>query len=105
LRDREPEAIRHVSAAASPGVRWAYDHRALLAPALSGDADATAAHAGPGGGLPARGVEPARFEENALDFLKACGVSPLAVRALASIDRKADEGAFIASAKSTACRF
>jgi cobalt-precorrin 5A hydrolase len=42
-----------------------------------------------------RGVPPGRFEENALDFLKSSGVSPLSVRALATIDRKADEPAFL----------
>jgi cobalt-precorrin 5A hydrolase len=41
-----------------------------------------------------RGVVPSRFEENALDYLKSSGVSLLSVRALATIDRKADEPAF-----------
>lgn len=40
-----------------------------------------------------RGADAARFEDNALDFLKVCGVSPLSVRALATLDRKADEPA------------
>jgi len=43
-----------------------------------------------------RGADPARFEECALDFLKCCGASLLSVRALATLDRKADEGAFLA---------
>ncbi len=40
-----------------------------------------------------RGTDPDAFETNALAFLKSCGVSPLSLRALASIDRKAEEAA------------
>ena len=42
-----------------------------------------------------RGVNGGRFEEYALNFLKSCGVSLLSVRALATLDRKADEPALI----------
>jgi len=42
-----------------------------------------------------RGASPSRFEENALDFLKSSGVSLLSVRALATIDLKAGEPAFL----------
>ncbi len=38
-----------------------------------------------------RGVDPAKFEESACDFLKGAGVSLLSVRAVASIDLKKDE--------------
>ena len=41
-----------------------------------------------------RGVSGERFENFVLDFLKSCGVSLLSVRALATIDLKADEQAF-----------
>lgn len=40
-----------------------------------------------------RGVDGQAFERAALDFLDKCGVSLLSVRALASLDRKADERA------------
>ena len=40
-----------------------------------------------------KGVEPAAFEENALAFLRECGVSLLSVKALATIDVKKDEKA------------
>ena len=42
-----------------------------------------------------RGVDSQAFERAALDFLDRCGVSLLSLRALASIDRKADEQALI----------
>lgn len=42
-----------------------------------------------------RNVDADAFERNVLDFLDKCGVSLLSVRALASIDRKADEPALI----------
>lgn len=42
-----------------------------------------------------RNVDSALLEKNLLDFLKICGVSPLAVCSLASIDRKADERALL----------
>ena len=42
-----------------------------------------------------RGVDAQAFERAALDFLDRCGVSLLSLRALASIDRKADEQALI----------
>jgi cobalt-precorrin 5A hydrolase len=41
-----------------------------------------------------KGVDPGRFEECALDFLKRCGVSLLSLKALATIDQKAEEPAF-----------
>lgn len=40
-----------------------------------------------------RGVNPADFESAACDFLKGAGVSPLSLKALASIDIKANESA------------
>ena len=40
-----------------------------------------------------RGLDPRRYEEGVMRFLRACGVSPLSLRALATIDRKADEPA------------
>lgn len=40
-----------------------------------------------------RDTDPDAFEENALDFLRQCGVSLLSVRALATIDVKKDEAA------------
>ncbi len=46
-----------------------------------------------------RGTDPDAFETNALVFLKSCGVSPLSLRALASIDRKAEEAAMCGFAK------
>lgn len=39
-------------------------------------------------------ADPQAFEQSAMDFLHSCGVSLLSVKALASIDRKKDEGAF-----------
>ena len=44
-----------------------------------------------------RGVDAQAFERAALDFLDRCGVSLLSLRALASIDRKADEQALISA--------
>ena len=46
-----------------------------------------------------RGVDPAKFEECALDFLKGAGVSVLSVKAVASIDLKKDEPALKAFAE------
>ena len=46
-----------------------------------------------------RGVDPAKFEECALDFLKGAGVSVLSVKAVASIDLKKDEPAIKAFAE------
>lgn len=40
-----------------------------------------------------RGVDPAEFEESAMDFLRGAGVSVLSLRAVASIDLKKDEEA------------
>lgn len=42
-----------------------------------------------------RGIDGEEFEQAALDFLARCGVSLLSVRALATIDVKKDEGAFL----------
>lgn len=46
-----------------------------------------------------RGVDPAKFEECALDFLAGAGVSVLSVRAVASIDLKKNEPAIVAFAE------
>ena len=46
-----------------------------------------------------RGTDAAAFERAALDFLDKCGVSLLAVRALATIDIKSDEHAFVTFAR------
>ncbi|MBQ7217791.1 MAG: cobalt-precorrin 5A hydrolase [Synergistaceae bacterium] len=46
-----------------------------------------------------RGVDPAKFEECALDFLAGAGVNVLSVRAVASIDLKRDEPAIIVFAE------
>ncbi len=46
-----------------------------------------------------RGVDPAKFEESACDFLKGAGVSVLSVRAVASIDLKKDERAIVSFAE------
>ncbi len=43
-----------------------------------------------------KGVDPTAFEENALGFLRECGVSLLSVKALATIDVKKDEAALLA---------
>ena len=42
-----------------------------------------------------KGTDPAAFEKSAMAFLKACGVSPLSLRALASIDLKKEEPALV----------
>ena len=42
-----------------------------------------------------KGVDPLAFEENALRFLRACGVSLLSVKCLATIDLKKEEGAML----------
>ena len=46
-----------------------------------------------------KGTDPDAFEAGALAFLKNCGVSPLSLRALASVDRKAEEAALCAFAE------
>ena len=46
-----------------------------------------------------RGVDPANFEECALDFLASAGLSVLSVKAVASIDLKKDEPAIAAFAE------
>ena len=52
-----------------------------------------------------RGIDPAKFEECALDFLKGAGVSVLSVRAVASIDLKKDEPAVKAFAEKYGVQF
>ena len=46
-----------------------------------------------------RGINPAKFEECAQDFLKSAGVSVLSLKAVASIDLKNDEPAIVSFAK------
>lgn len=52
-----------------------------------------------------KGVDPAKFEECALDFLAGAGVSVLSVRAVASIDLKKDEPAVKAFAEKYGVQF
>ena len=52
-----------------------------------------------------RGVDPAKFEECACDFLAGAGVSVLSVKAVASIDLKKDEPAIKAFAEKYSVQF
>lgn len=90
-----PAAIKAVSAAALAGrtVGVAITERALKAPfdvTLFLRPRTLALGAGC-----KQGVDPDLFEANALAFLQSCGVSLLAVKALATIDRKQEEPALV----------
>ena len=95
LAIENPEAIRDISAAALAGrpVGVAVTDR-TMAPPFPVTLFLRPRTLVLGAGC-RRGIDGEAFEQAALGFLARCGVSLLSVRALATIDRKQSEGAFL----------